>query len=80
VSAWQKQKKAEKKLNTKTYIGYKQYLQRQDTIIHMVSDSLNYTVDDFKRLIFKYDRRPLNPKTETKWKKFINGEIDFTDL
>ena len=80
VSAWQKQKKAEKKLDTKTYIGYKQYLKRQESIIHMVSNSLNYTVDDFKHLVFKYDRRPLNPKTETKWKKFMNGEIDFKDL
>ena len=46
----------------------------------MVSNSLNYTVDDFKQLIFKYDKRPLKPKTETKWKKFLDGKIAFTDL
>ena len=80
VSAWQKQKKAERKLDTKTYIGYKQYLTKQESIIHMVSNSLNYTVDDFKQLIFKYDKRPLKPKTETKWKKFLDGKIAFTDL
>ena len=80
VSAWQKQKKAEKKLDTKTYIGYKQYLEQKDKIIHIVNDSLEYTVDDFKQLIFKYDRRPLKPKTETKWRRFVNGEIELKDL
>ena len=80
VSAWQKQKKAEKKLDTKTYIGYKQYLTRQESIIHMINTTLNYTVEDFKKLIFKYDKRPLKPKTATKWQNFLDGKIDFTDL
>ena len=80
VSAWQKQKKAEKKLNTETYIGHKQYLTRQDSIIHMVSNTLNYTVEDFKKLIFKYDRRPLKPKTATQFQNFLEGKITFADL
>lgn len=80
VSAWQKQKKSEQKLDTKTYIGYKQYLQRQEGIIHMVSDSLNYTVEDFKNLIFKYDRRPLKPKTKDKYQNLLDGKINFNDL
>lgn len=80
VSAWQKQKKAEQRLDTKTYVGPKKYLSSRDSIIYMVNDSLNYTVEDFKKLIFKYDRTPLKPHSEKKFKNFLDGKIKFCDL
>ena len=63
ISAWNKQNKKEHKLNTQTYIGDKQYLQKNESCIQYIYNSMGFDENiNLVDLVRKYNKAPLQDK------------------
>ena len=64
ISVWNKQNKSEHKLNTSTYIGDKQYLQKHESCLQYIYDAMGYNENDTSLvdLVRKYNKAPLQDK------------------
>ena len=63
ISAWNRQNKQERKLGSETYIGHKQYLKKQESIMPLINTYLEIPIEDINNLVFKYDKSPLSKKS-----------------
>lgn len=84
VSLWNKQRTAEKKLNTDTYTGSKTYI-KDRSCLGLIYKYLNEDDKEIDRgeiisLLRKYDKSSFELKYERKLKGFISGNISIDQL
>lgn len=79
ISVWNKQNKNEKKLNTATYVGDKQYLKKHESCIQYIYNTMGFDENtNLVDLVRKYNKQPLQDKKLQK--KLENYQAGITQL